>query len=67
MAPAYHQTIMTVIGANMFAVFILNVHSISDHAIDETSAKGEHGVIELLHVIGYVFKNTFLLGDCIAS
>ena len=67
MAPADHRMIMAVVAANMFSVFIFLVHLIADHAIVKTNAKGEHDVIELLHVIGYVFKNPFLLDDCIAS
>ena len=67
MAPAYHQKITIVVGANMLSVFVFIVHLIADHVIVKTNAKGEHDAIELLHVIGYVFNNSFLLDDCIAS
>ena len=67
MAPAYHQKITTVVGTNMFSVFIFIVHLIADHAIVKANAKVKHDVIELLRVIGYVFKNPFLLIRSIAS
>ena len=67
MAPACRQKITTVIGANMLSVFIFVAQLIADHAIVKTNAIGEHGAIELLHVMGCVFKNPFLLDDCIAS
>ena len=67
MAPADYQKITAVIDTSVFPVFIFTVHLVADHAIVKTNAKGEHDVIELLHVIGCVFKNPFLLDDCIAS
>ena len=58
---------MAGIGASMFSVFVFDLHSVADHAIDETNAKGDRGVVELLHDVGFVLKNPFLLKSCIAS